>query len=133
MESEETMSEVETVSETDANSQSQTPKTARLAIWSIVFGILAPFFCAPMLILLFYGLSFRNLLIQSPYRTTSFSCVVAGILGLVLGLKSLEQINDSQGLLAGREYAIAGIAISISWILLILAVLFLPALYYVNS
>ena len=131
MESEETLSEVETVSETDISSHTQ--KTARLAIWSVAFGILGLFFLGPVLILLFYGLSFHNLIIQSPYRMTSFSCVVAGILGLVLGIKSLGQIDNSQGYLAGRGYAIAGIIISIFWIFLILGVLFLPALYYVNS
>ena len=127
------MENEEVISETGSNSQSQKLKTSRLAITSMAFAIFGPFLFGPMLILLFYGLSFRNLLIQSPYRMTSLSCVVAGILGLVLGIKSLGQIDNSQGLLAGRGYAIAGIAISISWILLILAVLLLPALYYVNS
>ena len=127
------MENEEVISETDSNSQSQKLKTSRLAITSMVFAILGPFLFAPMLILLFYGLSFYDLITQSPYIMTLFSCILAWILGLVLGIKSLGQIDNSQGLLVGRAYAIAGIAISLAWILSILGGLFFPALYYVNS
>ena len=133
MESKETISEAEAVSETDTNLQSQKPKTSRLAITSMVFAILGPFLFGPMFILMFYGLSFYDLIIQSPYITTFFSCILAWILGLVLGIKSLGQIDNSQGQLVGRAYAIAGIAISLAWILSILGSLFFPVLYYVNS
>lgn len=127
------MEREEVISETDSNSQSQKLKTSRLAITSMVFAILGPFLFAPMLILLFYGLSFYDLITQSPYITTFFSCILAWILGLVLGIKSLGQIDNSQGQLVGRAYAIAGIAISLAWILSILGGLFFPVLYYVNS
>jgi hypothetical protein len=127
------MENEEVISETDSNSQSQKLKTSRLAITSMVFAILGPFLFGPMLILLFYGLSFYDLITQSPYRMTLFSCILAWILGLILGIKSLGQIDNSQGLLVGRVYAIAGIAISLAWILSILGGLFFPALYYVNS
>ena len=127
------MENEEVISGTDSNSQSQKLKTSRLAITSMVFAILGPFLFAPMLILLFYGLSFYDLITQSPYIMTLFSCILAWILGLVLGIKSLGQIDNSQGLLVGRAYAIAGIAISLAWILSILGGLFSPALYYVNS
>lgn len=127
------MEKEEVISETDSNSQSQKLKTSRLAITSMVFAILGPFLFAPMLILLFYGLSFYDLITQSPCIMTLFSCILAWILGLVLGIKSLGQIDNSQGLLVGRAYAIAGIAISLAWILSILGGLFFPALYYVNS
>jgi hypothetical protein len=127
------MENEEVISETDSNSQSQKLKTSRLAITSMVFAILGPFLFGPMLILLFYGLSFYDLITQSPYRMTLFSCILAWILGLILGIKSLGQIDNSQGLLVGRAYAIAGIAISLAWILSILGGLFFPALYYVNS
>lgn len=133
MESEETISEAETVSETDSNLQSQKPKTSRLAITSMVFAILGPFLFGPMFILMFYGLSFYDLIIQGPYITTFLSCILAWILGLVLGIKSLGQIDNSQGQLLGRAYAISGIAISLAWILSILGGLFFPVLYYVNS
>lgn len=127
------MENEEFISETDSNSQSQKLKTSRLAITSMVFAILGPFLFGPMLILLFYGLSFYDLITQSPYIMTLFSCILAWILGLILGIKSLGQIDNSQGLLVGRAYAIAGIAISLAWILSILGGLFFPALYYVNS
>lgn len=127
------MENEEVISETDSNSQSQKLKTSRLAITSMVFAILGPFLFGPMLILLFYGLSFYDLITQSPYIMTLFSCILAWILGLILGIKSLGQIDNSQGLLVGRAYAIAGIAISLAWILSILGGLFFPALYYVNS
>jgi len=127
------MEKEEVISETDSNSQSQKLKTSRLAITSMVFAILGPFLFGPMLILLFYGLSFYDLITQSPYIMTLFSCILAWILGLILGIKSLGQIDNSQGLLVGRAYAIAGIAISLAWILSILGGLFFPALYYVNS
>ena len=133
MESKETISEAETVNETDTNLQSQKPKTSRLAITSMVFAIFGPFLFGPMFILMFYGLSFYDLIIQGPYITTFLSCILAWILGLVLGIKSLGQIDNSQGLLVGRAYAIAGIAISLAWILSILGGLFFPVLYYVNS
>ncbi len=127
------MENEEVISETGSNSQSQKLKTSRLAITSMVFAILGPFLFGPMLILLFYGLSFYDLITQSPYIMTLFSCILAWILGLVLGMKSLGQIDNSQGQLVGRAYAIAGIAISLAWILSILGGLFFPALYYVNS
>ena len=127
------MENEEVISETDGNSQSQKLKTSRLAITSMVFAILGPFLFAPMLILLLYGLSFYDLITQSPYIMTLFSCILAWILGLILGIKSLGQIDNSQGQLVGRAYAIAGIAISLAWILSILGGLFFPALYYVNS
>ena len=133
MENEETISEAETVSETDTNLQSQKSKTSRLAITSMVFAIFGPFLFGPMFILMFYGLSFYDLIIQGPYITTFLSCILAWILGLVLGIKSLGQIDNSQGQLVGRAYAIAGIAISLAWILSILGGLFFPVLYYVNS
>jgi len=126
------MEKEEVISEAGSNSQSQKLKASRLAITSMVFAILGPFLFAPMLILLFYGLSFYDLITQSPYIMTLFSCILAWILGLILGIKSLGQIDNSQGLLVGRAYAIAGIAISLAWILSILGGLFFPALYYVN-
>lgn len=127
------MESEETISETDTNLQSQKSKTSRLAITSMVFAILGPFLFGPMFILMFYGLSFYDLIIQGPYITTFLSCILAWILGLVLGIKSLGQIDNSQGQLVGRAYAIAGIAISLAWILSILGGLFFPVLYYVNS
>jgi hypothetical protein len=53
--------------------------------------------------------------------------------GLILGIKALERIERSEGRLLGREYAVGGIVISAVWMVLILAGLLLPALFYVNS
>ena len=64
---------------------------------------------------------------------TLFSCGLAWILGLALGIKSLKQIDISGGQLIGKEYAMAGIAISAFWMVLILAGLLLPIIYYINS
>jgi hypothetical protein len=50
-----------------------------------------------------------------------------------LGIKSLDLIEHSQGQLLGREYAVGGIVISAVWMVLILAALLLPALFYINS
>jgi prepilin-type processing-associated H-X9-DG protein len=52
-----------------------------------------------------------------------FACGVTAIVGLVLGLVSLSQINKSQGKLTGQGQAIAGIIISAVFILLTLGVL----------
>jgi hypothetical protein len=125
------MENEETITETDADSQSQKPKTSRLAIMSMVFGILGPFFFGAMWIVSF--LSFHDLIIASPYITTLFSCGVTWILGLALGMKSLERIKNSEGQLVGRGYAVVGISASAVWMILVLAALILPALYYVNS
>jgi hypothetical protein len=62
-----------------------------------------------------------------------FSCAVAWILGLGLGAKSLVQIRTSERQIAGKEYAIVGITVSIMWMLVVFMSFFLPALYSVNS
>jgi hypothetical protein len=62
-----------------------------------------------------------------------FSGGVPAMLGFILGMKSLEQIDNSEGQLLGREYAIAGVAISVVWIVLVLLGLLLPALFSINS
>lgn len=121
----------ETINEIDTNFLSQKPKTSRLAVWSMVFAILGPFCFGLMWMVSF--LSFRELIKVCPYSMTFFSCVVAWILGLILGIKSLGQIENSHGQLAGKEYAIMGIAISMAWALFLFGGLFLPLLFYVNS
>ncbi|MHC4642138.1 MAG: hypothetical protein ACYS32_10875, partial [Planctomycetota bacterium] len=63
----------------------------------------------------------------------AFSYSVAWILGLVLGLKSLEKIRNSEQHLVGKAYAFAGISISAVWMIVLIARFLLPALFYVNS
>jgi hypothetical protein len=121
----------EAVSEIDTDSQSQKPRISRLAITSLAFGVLGPFCFGAMWIVSL--LSFHDLVVASPYIMTPFACGVAWILGIVLGMKSLEQIEKSEGQLVGKWYAMAGIFISGVWMVLILAGFLLPALYYVNS
>ena len=77
------------------------PKTSGLAVTSLVLGIL--------------GL---------------FSCGVTALVGLVLGIWALVRIKNSQGRLSGSGLAIAGIAVSGVFLLLIplCAALMLPAL-----
>ena len=103
-------------------------KTSGLAIMSLVFGVLGPFFAGTMWIL-----SCNDFLTANPYIIAFFSCGLAWILGFVLGIKSLKQIAGSEGQLVGREYAIAGIAISAVWMLIVFMVVFLPMIYCVNS
>jgi hypothetical protein len=86
------------------------PKTSGLAIASLVLA----------------GLSILN-------------CGITGLVGLVLGIVALAKIKNSQGLLAGRGLAIAGVALSaLSLVMLVLLILFslpffaglsLPALF----
>ena len=77
------------------------PKTSGLAITSLILGIL--------------GL---------------FSCGITGLVGLVLGLVALVKIKNSQGRLSGSGLAIAGIAVSGLFLLMlpIFAAMLLPAL-----
>lgn len=98
---------------------------------SMVFGILGPFFFGAMWTVSF--LSFHDLVIASPRIASLFSCGLAWILGLVLGMKSLKKIDSSEGQLVGKGFAFIGIFISLVWMVVIFAALLLPALYYVNS
>lgn len=104
-------------------------KTSKMAIISIVFGILGPFSAGAM-----WVASCSNFLtVVRPLIIFPFSCGITWILGLASGIKSLEQINKSEGQLLGKEYAIIGIITSGLWMLLILAAFLLPAIYSVNS
>ena len=119
----------EAISETNISLQSQKTEISKLAIMSLMFGILGPFSCGAMWIM-----SCNDFFtIGTPIIIVPFSCGLTWILGLVLGIKSLKQIESSEGQSGGREYAIAGISISAAWLLLIFVVLFLPMIYSVNS
>lgn len=129
MENEGTISETEVASEIGIDSQAQKERVSKLAVASVVFGILGPFSAGALWIV-----SFSNFLtIGNPNIITFFSSSLAWILGLVLGVKSLEQIENSQGQLTGREYALVGVSISAVWMVLILAALLMPAFFSVNS
>ena len=87
----------ETINEIDIDARSQKPEIYRLAIASMVFGMLGPFCAGAMLIL-----SFNDFfIIHDSLIVVLFSCGVSWILGLLLGGKSLEQISNSEGQLAG--------------------------------
>ena len=118
----------ETIIESDAILQSKS-KTSKLAIVSVVFGILGPFSAGAM------WLTSRSqfLNIGSSPMIPFFSYGVAWILGLASGVKSLEQIENSEGQLHGKEYAIVGIVTSAVWLFLILVCFFLPTIFSVNS
>jgi len=129
MENEGTISETEVASEIGIDSQAQKERVSKLAVASVVFGILGPFSAGALWIV-----SFSNFLtIGNPNIITFFSSSLAWILGLVLGVKSLEQIENSQGRLTGREYALVGVSISAVWMGLILAALLMPAFFSGNS
>ena len=119
----------EIIRQTDIDDLGQGVRISRLAVGSLVFGILGPFLSGVMWIA-----SFNNfLLVKSPFMMNIFSCSVAWMLGLVFGIKSLEQIRNSDGQLAGKEYAFVGIIVSTVWMFFISVSVFLPAIYAVNS
>ena len=122
------MENEENIMETDAVIQSREPRVSRLAVTSAVFGMLGPFSSGVMWIA-----SINDFVIRRHFVMTLFSCGVASIAGLVLGTKSLEQVDSSEGQLIGREYAIVGIAASAVWLFLIFVGLFLPVIHSVNS
>jgi len=129
MENEGTIDETEILSETDIDLRIQKVKISKLAVTSMVFGILGPLSAGALWIV-----SFSDFLtIGSPRIITFFSCSLAWILGLVLGVKSLEQIENSEGRLLGKEYAMVGILVSAVWMALILVGLLMPAFFSVNS
>lgn len=129
MENEATLGETQLVDETGIDSQPQEVKVSKLAVASMVFAILGPFSAGALWVV---SLS-EFLSVGDPTIITLFSCSLAWILGLVLGIKSLEQIESGQGQLLGREYALVGIIVSAIWMILILAALLLPASFSVNS
>jgi uncharacterized membrane protein len=109
----------EIINESDAALQSKS-ETSKLAIVSVVFGILGPLSTGVMWLTSHSQfLSVGSLLIV-PF----FSYGIAWILGLASGVKSLEQIENSKGQLHGKEYAIVGIVTSAVWLFLILVCLF---------
>ncbi len=129
MENEAALNEMQLVDETGIDSQPQEVKVSKLAVASMVFAILGPFSAGAL-----WVVSLSDFLsVGDPTVITLFSCSLAWILGLVLGIKSLEQIESSQGQLLGREYALVGIIVSAIWMILILAALLLPASFSVNS
>lgn len=110
-------------------------KTSKLAVTSMVFGLLAPvcFGAVWIVSLLSSRLSSHDLITAGRYIMIAFSYSAAWILGLILGLKSLEKISKGEQHLVGRAYAFVGISISAVWMVWLIARFLLPALFYVNS
>ena len=121
----------ENISEIWSDILRQKTKISKLAVTSMVFGILAPFCFGAMWIVSF--LPSHDLITASRYIMAAFSYTVAWILSLILGIKSLEQIQNSEERLVGRVYAVVGISISAAWMVLMVARFLLPALFSVNS
>lgn len=118
----------EIIIETDAVEQSE-PKTSKIAIISAVFGILGPLSAGTFLLV-----SLSNFMnITFPFVMAPLSYSVAWIPGIAFGAKSLVQINDSEGKLLGKEYAIIGIVTSSVWMFLIFICFLLPSIFTVNS
>jgi uncharacterized membrane protein len=118
----------EIINESDAALQSKS-ETSKLAVVSVVFGILGPLSAGVM------WLTSRSqfLNIGSPFIVPLFSYGIAWILGFASGVKSLKQIESSEGRLYGKEYAFVGIVTSAVWLFLILVCFFLPTIFSVNS
>lgn len=118
----------EIINESDAILQS-TSETSKLAIVSVVFGISGPFSAGIM-----WLTSHSQFLdIGGSLIMLVFSYGIAWILGLAYGVKSLEQIENSEGQSHGKEYAIVGIVTSAVWLFSILVCFFLPTIFSVNS
>jgi hypothetical protein len=109
----------------------QKPKTSKMAVASMVLGILAP--CCFFAVWVVSFFSSHGIINVGRYIITAFSCSAAWILGLVLGLMSLEQIRNSEKHLIGTAYAVVGISISAVWFALLVIRFLLPALFYVVS
>ena len=129
MENEGIIGETEIIRETGISSQDQQAEISKLAVASMVFGILGPFSSGTLWIVS----SSDFLSIGAHHLIILFSCSLAWILGLALGVKSLQQIENSQGQLTGREYAIVGISVSAVWMVFVLTGFLMPAFFYVNS
>lgn len=84
------------MSESETKGQSQEQKTSKLAIWSMVFGVVG-------------FLSILGLFSQFFQLMSVFWCGS----GLVLGVIALWKIAQSRGLLTGQSYAVAGVVISV--------------------
>jgi len=109
----------------------QKPKTSRMAVASMVLGILAP--CCFFAVRIVSFFSSHGIINVGRYVMTAFSCSAAWILGLVLGMMSLEHIRNSEKSLIGTAYAVVGISISALWFVLLVVRFLLPALFYVVS
>ena len=109
----------------------QKAKTSKMAVTSMVLGILAP--CCFFAVWIVSFFSSHGIITVGRYIMAAFSCSVAWILGLVLGMKSLEQIRNSEQHLIGTAYAVVGISISALWIALLVVRFLLPALFYIVS
>lgn len=118
----------EAISEIDTDTLTQQPRISKLAVTSIVFGALGPLSGGAIWIA-----SENDFVIKTNFIVTLCSCGVLSLLGLILGMKSLEQIDSSEGQLLGREYAIAGAVTSAVWMFLVLLGLLLPVLFSINS
>ena len=125
----------ETINDVFSDILNHKTKTSKLAVISMVFGILAPlcFGVVWIVSLLSSYLSSYDLITSGRYIMIAFSYSFAWILGLILGLKSLEKIRNSKEHLVGKMYAFVGISISAVWMVLLIARFLLPTLFYVNS
>jgi len=125
------MENQENISEIGSDILSPKAKTSKLAVMSMVLGILAPFCFGAMWIISL--LPSHDLITASRYIMAAFSYAVAWILSLILGIKALEQIKNREEQLVGRAYAAVGISISAVWMVLMVARFLLPPLFSVNS
>ena len=105
------------------------PRISALAVASLVFGMLGPFFAGAMWVMS----SSDFITLQNTLPIAVFSCGFAWIFGLVFGAKSIAQIDHSEGRLFGKEYALVGAIASAAWMILVFAGLFMPALFCINS
>lgn len=82
------------MSEKNNNSQAQKPKTSKLAIWSLVLGVIG--FVGVFVLALFVG---GTIAVLGP---------LIGLVGIILGIVALAEIQQSAGLLKGRILATCG-------------------------
>jgi ABC-type antimicrobial peptide transport system permease subunit len=100
----------------------QKAKSSKMAVTSMLLGFLAP--CCFFAVWIVSFFSSHGIINVGRYILTAFSCSLAWILGLVLGMISLKQIRNSEQHLIGRAYAVVGVSISAIWIALLVVLLY---------
>jgi len=105
------------MSETEAKAQGQKPKISKLAIASLVFGLLGPLSYLAIKIIS----SRSDIYLMSSWLGAIglFSLGFAWIPGLLFGAASIGLIKHRRGRLTGKKYANTGLLISTVWVIFI--------------
>jgi len=116
------------MNETNIKSQELKAKISKIAVWSMVFGLMGPCSIVVTMIVDLLLLWLFNCRLGITGSVILFAYGPAWILGLAFGIKSLRKINNSNGQLLGKRYAITGISTSLVVMFTVLFTVFVPAL-----